>query len=534
MKKILIASMMLVVFGSCTKDFEATNQNPNQISDVLLKQDFNLVGSPFSGYLFNLFGHQIEEDLCYDSWMGYMNTPTDFVGNVNNTTYYIRWNSYWGRIYGSVMSPTKQTIALAGTNNLPLFATWAKLIRVIAISKLTAVHGPVIYSKYGTTDASIAYDKESDLYTQLFADLDAIQADFAANKSYTGFKAFDPSFKGSIPAWQKVVNSMRLRLAMRISKVAPSLAKTQGEKAIADAAGLITTNADNFLVSLNGNIMPVAQICYQWDDTRMGGPIEQFMVGYNDGRISKYYAPVANAALAADHPALPYKGIRNGSWNLAKADKVPFSKVSNDFNSAQTRRAFTASETHFLLAEAALRGWTGAGVAKTNYENGVKLSFADWGASGADAYLADATSTPIAYVDPTDAASVKINPKAINSVAAASTMTIAWDEAASNEVKLEKIMTQKWLSLFTNTLEAWCDFRRTGYPKIPVVGKNDSNADWGVIPADQFIKRMPFINGERTGNTAAVNAAAAVIGAGGGKDDIATRLWFDTGAATNF
>ena len=327
---------------------------------------------------------------------------------------------------------------------------------------------------------------------------------------------------------------MRLRLAMRISKVAPSLAKTQGEKAIADAAGLITTNADNFLVSLNGNIMPVAQICYQWDDTRMGGPIEQFMVGYNDGRISKYYAPVANAALAADHPALPYKGIRNGSWNLAKADKVPFSKVSNDFNSAQTRRAFTASETHFLLAEAALRGWTGAGVAKTNYENGVKLSFADWGASGADAYLADATSKPIAYVDPTDAASVKINPKAINSVAAASTMTIAWDEAASNEVKLEKIMTQKWLSLFTNTLEAWCDFRRTGYPKIPVVGKNDSNADWGVIPADQFIKRMPFINGERTGNTAAVNAAAAVIGAGGGKDDIATRLWFDTGAATNF
>jgi len=534
MKKILIASMILVVFGSCTKDFETTNQSPNQISDVLLKQDFNLVGSPFSGYLFNLFGHQVEEDLCFDSWMGYMNTPTDFVGNVNNTTYYIRWNSYWGRVYGSIMSPTKQTITLAGTNNLPLFATWAKLIRVIAMAKLTAIHGPVIYSKYGSTDASIAYDTESALYTQLFADLDAIQTDFAANKAYTGFKAFDPSYKGSIPAWQKVVNSMRLRLAMRLVKVAPALAKTQGEKAIADPAGLIVANADNFLISLNGNIMPVAQICYQWDDTRMGGPIEQFMVGYNDGRISKYYAPVGTASLAADHPALPYKGIRNGSWNLAKADKVPFSKISNDFNSVQTRRAFTASETHFLLAEAALRGWTGAGVAKTNYENGVKLSFADWGASGADAYLADATSKPIDYVDPTDAASIKINPKAINSGAAASTMTIAWDEAASNEVKLERIMTQKWLSLFTNTLEAWCDFRRTGYPKIPHVAKNDSNADWGVIPADQWIKRMPFIPGERTGNTAAVAAAAASMMGGTGKDDIATRLYFDTGVATNF
>ena len=45
---------MLIAVVSCTKDFESTNQNPNQISDQLLKQDFNLVGSPFSGLLFNL------------------------------------------------------------------------------------------------------------------------------------------------------------------------------------------------------------------------------------------------------------------------------------------------------------------------------------------------------------------------------------------------------------------------------------------------------------------------------------------------
>jgi len=56
MKKILFASLMLIALVSCTKDFESTNQNPNQISDQLLKQDFNLVGSPFSGMLLNLFG----------------------------------------------------------------------------------------------------------------------------------------------------------------------------------------------------------------------------------------------------------------------------------------------------------------------------------------------------------------------------------------------------------------------------------------------------------------------------------------------
>ena len=502
--------------AACTSNFVGENQNPYQISDASLKQDFNLVGSPFSGLLFNLFGHQIEEDLCYDSWMGYMNTPTDFVGNVNNTTYYIRWNVYWDRVYGSVMSPSKQVIALAKTNGLPLFATWAKLIRILSISKLAAVHGPVIYSNYGSTANSILYDKESDLYNLFFAQLDSIQSDFAANKTYAGFAKFDPSYNGNIPAWMKVVNSLRLRLAMRIVKVAPALAKTQGEKALSDAAGLITANSDNFNVALLGNLMPVAMICYQWDDTRMGGVIESFMAGLNDGRAAKMFAPAVDPADYADHASYPYKGIRNGAFcGTTKPHMLKYSKVSNDFNSVQNRRAFTAAEVSFLKAEAALRNWAGAGDAKTNYVNGVTLSFADWGAGGVDTYLADNTSKPLNYIDPAD-------PR--NNFTTRSTITVAWNEGDSNELKLEKIITQKYLNTFTNTLEAWVDFRRTGYPKIPHVAKNDSSPDWGVVPADEWIKRMPFVNGERTGNAAAVADATSKLG---GPDGINTRLWWD-------
>ncbi|MFT3935515.1 MAG: SusD/RagB family nutrient-binding outer membrane lipoprotein [Chitinophagaceae bacterium] len=528
MKQIIVALLCLITLASCTKNFADTNQDPNQISNDLLKQNNNLLGAPFSGFFFNLNGHQIEEDLCYDSWMGFMATPTDFVGNVNNTTYYIRWNTYWDRVYGSIMAPSQQIIKLANESKKPLFADWAKLVRIIGISKLTAIHGPVIYSNYGSTANSILYDKESDLYTLLFKQLDSIQTDFAANKTYAEFAAFDPTaYKGSIPQWQKLVNSMRLRLAIRLSKVDPTTAKTQGEKALADPAGLITANADNFTNSLNGNIMPVAQICYQWDDTRMGAVMESFLVGLKDGRISKYFAPLdaANAALAADHPTVLYKGIRNGAYIKAKADHVPFSKVSNDFNTVTTRRDFCAAEVAFLKAEAALRGWTGAGDAQTNYENGIRLSFADWGAAGVDSYITDATSKPIAYADPVDSR---------NSFAtAASTITVAWNAADNNELKLEKILTQKYLAAFTQTLEAWVDFRRTGYPKIPHVAKNDSNADWGVIAADQWIKRMPFVNAERTGNTAAVADAVTKMGSGA-KDDIATRLWWDTGVVSNF
>lgn len=527
MKHIIIIATAIITFAACTENFIEANQNPNQISDELLKQDFNLVGSPFSNMIFNLNGHQIEEDLCADNWMGFMGTPTDFVGNVNNTTYYIRWNTYWDRVYGSVMSPAKQVIALAEDNNLPLFSTWAKLIRIMAVSKLTAVHGPVIYSNYGSTSNTILYDKESDLYNLFFMQLDSIQNDFAANKAYVGFKKFDPTaYGGAIPQWQKVVNSLRLRLAMRLSKVDPDLAKREGEKALSDPAGLITTNSDNFINSLLGNKIPVAQICYEWDDTRMGAVMESFMVGMKDGRISKYFAPMsaANAALYADHPSMPYKGIRNGAFIRAKAERVPFSKVNEDFQTVQTRRNFTAAEVAFLKAEAGLRGWAGAGDPKINYEEGIRLSFADWGAGGVDAYLADNTSKPINYVDPLD-------PR--NSFTSLSAITVAWNNADSDELKLEKIITQKYLNTFTNTSEAWVDFRRTGYPKIPHVAKNDSGDDWGVIPANEWIKRMPFINGERISSPAAVADAVTKMGAGA-KDDIATRLWWDTGKPGNF
>ncbi|MEO6819810.1 MAG: SusD/RagB family nutrient-binding outer membrane lipoprotein [Ginsengibacter sp.] len=530
MKKIIFALSIITILGSCTKDFVSTNQNPNQISDVLLKQDFNLVGSPIAGMLNNLNGGQIEEDLCQDSWMGFMNTGTDFVGNVNNTTYYIRWNSYWGREYGSVMSPAKQVIQLAETNNLPLFATWAKFIKILSMSKLTAVHGPVIYSEYGSTAATIHYDKESDLYDLFFKQLDSIQTAFAANTAYTGFTKFDPSYHGSIPEWMKLVNSIRLRLAMRLAKVAPDVAKTQGEKALSDPGGLITANSDNFTNSLLGNILPLAQICFQWDDTRMGGVMESFLGGLKDPRVSSYFAPVSDPTLYADHPSFPYKGIRNGAYIKTKADHIPFSKVNNAFNNppnggtTTTRRDFTAAEVAFLKAEAGLRGWAGAGDPKTNYENGVRVSFADWGAGGVDAYLADNTSKPLNYVDPVDSR---------NNFTAVSTITVAWNDADNNELKLEKIITQKWINNFTNSLESWVDFRRTGYPKIPHVAKNDSSPDWGVIPADQWIKRQVFPNAERTGNADGVADAVTKMGAGA-KDDIATRLWFDTGNPSNF
>ena len=95
-------------------------------------------------------------------------------------------------------------------------------------------------------------------------------------------------------------------------------------------------------------------------------------------------------------------------------------------------------------------------------------------------------------------------------------------------LKLERIMTQKWIAAQHNSIEAWVDHRRTGYPLLPFVYQNDSNADFGVIDDDDFLKRVPifFGNGEQVNNPVGYADAVTKLG---GPDLISTRLWWDTG-----
>lgn len=515
---ILIAG--LFILSACTGDFEDANINPYEVTDEDLIQDHNDVGSFYPSLLANIFGHQIEENLVSESFCNYMATPTPFVSGINNTTYYITWNTYWDRIYDYLMSPSGQVMDLALETDVPVFYQWAKLIRILGVSRLTTYHGPVIYSTYGKENSG--YDSESDLYTAFFADLDTIQEVFSANTEYAELEDFDAAYEGGISKWAKLANSMRLRLAIRISNVAPALAQTQGEKAIADAAGLIASSDDDFYIPLYGSAIYLATIT-GWDDTRMSAAMESILVGLKDPRITGFFTAV-NDTLVPDHPDFPYKGVRAGGEMKAKNDHLPYSTMNSDIAKWEERPYLTSSEVYFDLAEAALRGWTGAGDAQTNYEAGVRASFTQWGVSGVDEYLADATSTPIDY---NDIVYDDLEDGAINDFETRSSVTVAWDESATTEEKLEKIITQKWIAAFTNPNEPWADFRRTGYPKLPHVYNNYSSSDWGIIPEDEWIKRMPFVPDERTSNQDAIDEAVKTMNGG---DLISTRLWWDTGS----
>ena len=151
------------------------------------------------------------------------------------------------------------------------------------------------------------------------------------------------------------------------------------------------------------------------------------------------------------------------------------------------------------------------GTAKELYEEGVKLSFSQWLASGADAYLQNAVSKPGDYNDPDPALAAK----------AISTITIKWNDADPFETKLERVITQKWIAMYPLGQEAWSEQRRTGYPRFfPVLVNSNTDANLKT----RLASRIPFPPDEQNNNTQNYNEAVKLLG---GQDNYSTKLWWD-------
>lgn len=511
--------------SSCTKDFEKYNTNKYNATDSLLKIDGEGLGTFMVPMQLNIFSttnylYQLQQNLNADVYSGYMMSADPFNGGVNNTNYFLipNWNTAPFNVgFQNIMANWLQVSKRAGASN-PDYLAIANILKVEAMHRVTDIYGPIPYTQFGKGGFSTPYDSQEVVYNTFFTELDfAIKTLTQYTKDHPGakpFAAYDLVYGGDYKQWLKFANSLKLRLAIRISMVSPTLAKTKAEEAVNDPNGLITTNGDNaFVSSANGVTFTNSlwSITYEYLDIEMGAPIESYLKGYKDPRISSYF--VANPDTVAIKGKTVYHGIRNGIKIDNANQYIAASKLNLVKNSPI--RLFTASETAFLKAEGALRGWNMGGIPKSLYEQGISLSFEQNGVALGN-YLNDATSTAAPYID-------LVNPT--NNVLAGSNylskITIKWDDAATYQQKLERISTQKWLTLWPDGEEAWAEFRRTNYPVLMPVVVNNSQ---GVISTTDFIRRLPFSQDEYNNNKSEVTKAVSLLN---GPDNGATRLWWD-------
>jgi len=501
---------LLLVINACTKNFEKYNTDPNGISEEQLQTDFNSIGAFFAA-MQNPFSSAIPLEVGDlgqgGTWAGYFMNIYPGADPVN---YYLYGGTYslFNEGYNNIMSPVNEVKRRGAVETAPDFWAVALTLKVAAMQKVTDIYGPITYTEFGKGGTTVPFDSQEKVYNTFFLELDTAVTNYkayiAAHPGATPFKKFDKIYNGDYTKWLKFANATRLRLALQIVKVNPAKAKLEAEKAVNPAnGGVFTTNADNAFGGLSGLWVPT----HEWGDFRTGANLITFMNGYNDPRRASYFEPST---------VLPgkYIGVRQGATGIIRDNYLGFSDVSlTNYTQSSKQEWMNTAEVYFLRAEGALRGWQMGGTAKEFYEAGISASFGQWGLSGdAAAYINDATSKPEDYVDPAIPA---------NSIKALTDVTIKWDEASSNERKLEKIITQKYIAIFPEGTTSWSTYRRTGYPKqFPVVLNNSG----GTISTTVQIRRMIYPDTEVASNPEEVKKAIQLLG---GPDNGGTRLWWD-------
>lgn len=511
---------------SCTDDFTEYNTNKSEMMAVGPKQ---LAG------LFSRAQIQSCSWLSTDNYSRMSSTMANhFSGytvcgiyaqeqNVMNTGWQ---NSGFNVIYSTVIPPL-QSIFDVSKNGLNDAAYNVALIwKVFNLHRVTDLWGPVPYSKAGSGEAVVPYESQKDVYYQMFNDLgkalDALTALVQKTPELNVFGTGDMIYNGDVAKWIKFGNTLRLRLAIRISNIDPAKAQAEAEAAV--KGGTLESNSEDALLAVNkwasgGNGMPRMESFYQ---DVMSASMESLLKGYNDPRKEEFFSPVSPANITDAFPAElkanadGYHGMANGSEPTHFSYFKAYSKYGPRFKDGNQLvtpiNIMNASEAYFLKAEGAWRGWNMGGTAQSFYEKGIETSIKQWkGTTYSNVSITqyiNGTSLPVApdnypYNDPP--------------------MTnIPVKFSTDKTTQYEQIMTQKWLALFPISFEAFAEYRRTRLPKL-YAKKYSANANVNSLTG-QIVTRLPYPTGEKTSQPGEIEKAVQLLG---GPDLETTPLWWD-------
>ena len=474
MKKILIAALGAgLLLGSCTKDFEEINKNPNVPEDYLTYALFNGNNQTLMS---NTRGYDNMKQMRV--WMQYAAQPIYtkesrylLDKNGGETLYlqlYKRAMGYKVIVERNTNPETKDKVSVYGKNENQIAA--ARIMMSYCFTLLVQSFGDVPYyslldpdnPKFQAlqTDTYVTpvFASQKDIYLDILKELDQAVSEIDTSTSNV-FTEGDLLF-GTPGKMKRFANSLRLRIANHLKGANATVLGTELKQKVTDIINYYTaTTHDDELLGVGERVELPFEDNYTYPtpiyyDYYVGNRVDylpssnfvKLLTGHNkkandrglgfgvDPRMEKYFAPKglgkwdvyygytldqSNPIDTTKYVGMPY-GMQEGATTdqYNGGDRVSlFSKEILSATAAEVMMDY--SEICFILSE--LRGWDNA-----LYRKGVEASLDRWGITGTrkSDFM---TSLP-----------------------------------AANE---ERVLTQKYISLYMDPDEAWAEYRRTGYPK---------------------------------------------------------------------
>lgn len=481
---IIILAVGLIITASCTKNFDDLNTNPALVSEKMIKTD-------------NIFSKVQKEAMFSIPDFGRVSEFAGFVSNESSgfpfqeedygepfTTYY--------RVY---LSNLNEVIRLTQQPVQSNKNAMARIFRAWLFQNLTDLYGDIPYFEAAKSGeafvASPKYDKQEDIYKDLLNELKESAAQLISDPTKETFGNADLLFGGDADSWVRLANSLRLRLAVRVRFADNALAQTHISDVI--NAPLIENNGENARLLSEpkdapnrNNRSPIINAIN--DGVTLGNyfsfTVLEVLALNNDPRMPVYFQLPKEIDASS---AIPYRArpINPSGPINARYSRDSISMIGSFFEASQfIFNMITAAEVNFLKSEAVLSGLV-TGDANAHYRKGIRLATEQY-------------NIPTASID---------------DFMQGSATTLS----GTDEQKLEQVIVQKYISLVYQSIEAWTEYRRTGYPKM-WLGNGPTDTD-GKVP-----RRLTYPAEEYSKN--GTNVKDAVSGLSGG-DKLTSRMWWD-------
>ncbi|GHB85864.1 SusD/RagB family nutrient-binding outer membrane lipoprotein [Persicitalea jodogahamensis] len=510
-KTTVLALLSVLTLNSCDNEkLLDLNVNKNASTDIDQR------------YLLSLGMLQVAGDR-YESWrtnLIYSSTMIQhnatLAGYWSGDKYYYNAQysgAFWEANYpGSIKTLTQVVDQTKGKPESANTFAAASIMRSFVLHRMTDIYGDIPYTQagrglVGAENWFPKYDAQKDVYTMLVADIKTARDAFSPSARALGDQ--DVLYKGDYDKWRKFANSLLMRIALRMSNVDAATAKTVFTEAA--SKGGIDSNASNAFmkqvlgtgggINYNGTSLALSNAAGGGGDNnaRVSKTLVDFMDKYNDPRKMIIIGGLGNPYDKSTWVTDPAKqrGLPNGYTATTIKNVYPDFTTLDNFSFINTNITdlddptplLSYAETELMLAEAALKGWV-ADDATIHFRKGVEGAIRSWAAYGVEV--------------PSDAVITKY----INDLGFA---------AAGSERKLELIGEQYWIATYLNHIEAWANWRRTGYPKLTPTN-DPANVTGGTIP-----RRLRYYEDEVGSNPASYKEAIARQG----EDLLTTRVWWD-------